>query len=109
MHIAPAAPQALTVRVVHVSFAPQHPASQLAALHTQFPFTHCCAAPHTPPLPHAHWPAPLHPSARNASHVPHVIPAGAHAITDLVSQAPPLQHPASQLIESHTHCPPEHR
>jgi hypothetical protein len=109
MHSWPAAAQADTVRGVVQDVPAQHPASQLAALHAQFPDAHCCPAAHALLPPQAHWPLALQRSAVNASHAPHARPAGAHAVTDLAVHVVPEQHPASQLVASQTQCPPEHR
>jgi hypothetical protein len=109
MHIWPAAAQADAVRGVVQDVPAQQPASQLVALHAQFPDAHCCPAAHALLPPHAHWPLALQLSAVNASHAPHAVPAGAHAATDLTVHVVPEQHPASQLVASHTQCPPEQR
>jgi hypothetical protein len=56
----------------------QQPFGHDVVLQTQAPFWHSWPAVHARPLPHAHWPAPVHPSESVGSHAMHTPPPWAH-------------------------------
>jgi hypothetical protein len=92
----------------------QHPVAQEVAVHWQVADapepTHCWPAPHGAPVePHAH--PPVEGSQRFESiglHDEQALPVArqvGHAMAG-VHDVPLAQHPAAQLVASHTHPPP---
>jgi hypothetical protein len=87
----------------HAPFS-QHPAGQLAALHTHAPPTHASPWPHGGLVPH--WQAaPTHESAVLGWHTMHAAPPAPHVASDGELHVAPLQQPLGHEVVSQTHCP----
>ena len=107
MHIAAPVPHAAVDGGDVQTLPVQHPEPHEFASHVQTRFTHSCPTPHAALDPHVHVPDAEHPSP-DVPHVPHVAPAGAHSVADVVVQTFPTQHPFGQDVALQTHDAIEH-
>jgi hypothetical protein len=90
-HAAPFVPQ-VAVPVVLQVLPSQQPVGQLVGSHTHAPPRQRCPAAHAAPVPHAHAPL-VQLSAVSGSHALQTAPTLPHAVTEIVVQTPPRQHP----------------
>ncbi len=106
VHIAAPVPHADTLGVAVQTLPVQHPEPHEFASHVQTRLTHSCPGPHAAPAPHVQAPAIEHPSPVDP-HVPHMVPAGAHAVAEVSVQTLPAQHPDGHEVALQLHVPPE--
>jgi hypothetical protein len=104
-HALPPLPQAPSLLPGwHVLLA-QHPFGHETPSQTHAPLRHRCPAEHAAPAPHLHWPPLVHESELFSAQGAHEAPGGAHAASDGVVQALPVQHPSGHDVASQTHTP----
>jgi hypothetical protein len=103
-HVAPAAPQVPSARVLQV-VPSQQPSGQDVESQTHWPARQRWPVVHTAPPPHVQAPA-VHPSAAVPSHALHAAPAVPHVVADAWLQVSPEQQPLGHTQPLQT--PPLH-
>ena len=83
----------------------QQPLGQETASQRHAPLTQCWPGPHARPVPQAHWPCALQPSAVMGSHATHAEPPLPQLSSPRGTQVFPEQHPFGQFAGQSLHTP----
>ncbi len=105
---APPAPHAAAEPPGRHALPEQQPVHELAS-QTHAPCTQCWPAEQAAPVPQLQLPAASQRSAIAGSQARHCAPGAAHSLAPIAVHTLPAQHPAGQVVASHTHAPSSHR